>query len=824
MMHNRIRGTLATTGPRRAAGALLVMLTTILAALCGCSDDATAPPALLVDPLAVQLAPGDTAVSFEVRNSGGGTLTWDLVDDAPWLLPDIEHGSTADAQRVELTIDQDSLSCGPTIATVTLSSNGGSGRFRASMWVALTTAPAFLDLGDSEAGEIEISNDSEGSLPWTAVVDQPWLSVTPAGGLLPPGKDTLQVSVVPTGLAPGDYDGAVMVDAGALGRDTVQVLMTVPQTATVSGHVYYAATTIPIAEVIVSVGAIVDTTDTDGAYLLANVPAGARTIRAEKEDFADYQESLEVPDAGLTWDLVLTSPTHTHTLTGRTSNALGDGVNLADIILLNPDGSPSELATHSDNDGTYLLTGIPAGAREVLYTRYLYDELTDQVEITGPETAHDVRMIAQPLPPPLMPAGLGPDLTRFGCRSVHVQWTQRPEHTVHGYRVERATSGDGTYTEVSGHIAAAHDSYVDEIPEFGTYYYRVRTENIDGIIGGPSPAEDNGLTLNAWALLSKNVSDPDRRQRHSAIYDPVGDRMIMFAGLGCVGSSCGHYYNDTWAMDLSTYEWEELDSGTGPQKRENHIAVYDENRHRMLIFGGLNQKVGAMFNDTWAFDLTPGTADPWVLLDDGSSGPSARHSHTGVYTGTGDDRLIIYGGRDSDGALNDVWAFDPGTATWERILEGYYGELDPQPFERYSHTGVYDPLRQQMIVYGGCRSTSILYQDTWAFDLQDEIWIPLPDSPGPRFGHSALYDPIMDRMIVFGGWAGAEEIYNDLPVLVHGEQPYWEELDGGFTGPRPEARYFHSAIFDTHGDRILIYAGLVINDTADDTWAYCLSR
>src|SRR6185436_15311058 len=87
----------------------------------------------------------------------------------------------------------------------------------------------------------------------------------------------------------------------------------------------------------------------------------------------------------------------------------------------------------------------------------------------------------------------------------------------------------------------------------------------------------------AWTQLAIAGPNPPRLAWHTAVYDPAGDRMIVFGGDG------GHgYLNDVWALTLSgTPAWTQLvPTGTPPGVRADHTAILDTPRNRMIVFGG----------------------------------------------------------------------------------------------------------------------------------------------------------------------------------------------------------------------------------------------
>jgi hypothetical protein len=136
-------------------------------------------------------------------------------------------------------------------------------------------------------------------------------------------------------------------------------------------------------------------------------------------------------------------------------------------------------------------------------------------------------------------------------------------------------------------------------------------------------------------------------------------------------------------------------------------------------------------------------------------------------------------------AQHDIWALIyPGAPN------GRYSLLAAVPQTRAWHAAIYDPIRAQMVIYGGNNFTK---PDGRHVDghmdalLDGRARVDGNEAqPSPRNSHSAIYDPLRDRMLLFSG--GAERHVNDprddLPVLSLSGKPKVGSFECG--GIRPK--------------------------------------
>jgi hypothetical protein len=333
------------------------------------------------------------------------------------------------------------------------------------------------------------------------------------------------------------------------------------------------------------------------------------------------------------------------------------------------------------------------------------------------------------------------------------------------------------------------------------------------------PAPAAALHDGAWTTLSPGGTLPAARYGHAAVYDPVRGRMIVFGGYDDVTR-----FNDVWALSLTgSPAWTQLTpAGTPPEARFCHTAVYDPVSGRMIVFGGFAGTylgfTGPHFDDVWALSLDE--SPTWTQLAPTGSLPAARQRHTAVYDPVG-ERMLIYGGRDGSTYYDDVWAMSLGpTPGWTQLAPA-----GTSPGPRYGHTAIYDPPRDRMVVFGGRLSGAGESNDTWTLSLgETPAWTELSPAgtlPLQRRSHVVIYDAPRDRMITFGGYlgiGGGPDYSNDPWALSLGETPAWSELSPTDEETQQET-FSASAVYDPVRDRMLVFGGSIVQYLFNDTWA-----
>jgi hypothetical protein len=270
------------------------------------------------------------------------------------------------------------------------------------------------------------------------------------------------------------------------------------------------------------------------------------------------------------------------------------------------------------------------------------------------------------------------------------------------------------------------------------------------VFGGTDGAYKNDTYVHSmvsgtgWNPLATAGTPPGPRRLHTGVYDPVGDRLIVFGGFDDT------LLGDLWQLSFSgTPTWSPIvASGGGPSPRGGHVAIYDPEGQRMLVFGGYDgvSPPANRIGDTWSLDLSGAPA--WTQLATGP-GPSARSSSSAVYDAQ-HHAMVVFGGTDPN-YCNDAWSLSLDSPAWTQLSPG--GSL---PGAREENSAVFDGKRDRMVIFGGYNYNLWNYRDLWSLDLgSPPAWSTLSPTgtwPSGRWGMKAIYDANRDGMWLYGGW------------------------------------------------------------------------
>jgi hypothetical protein len=166
-----------------------------------------------------------------------------------------------------------------------------------------------------------------------------------------------------------------------------------------------------------------------------------------------------------------------------------------------------------------------------------------------------------------------------------------------------------------------------------------------------------------------------------------------------------------------TLAWTQLSpTGPGPNPRQSASAVYNPSTNTLTVFGG--DAGGAPFGDIWVLSNANGTGGTpaWTEITTGP-GPSARSGHTAVYDSV-NNLMTIFGGYSGSALLGDSWVLSVanghgGTPSWTQVVP-----LNTAPPRRF-HSAIYDPVHNQMNIFGGVASLAPFFPDDHTFSFTD---------------------------------------------------------------------------------------------------------
>lgn len=148
----------------------------------------------------------------------------------------------------------------------------------------------------------------------------------------------------------------------------------------IRGNTYFQGTTIPVMAVTVEIGGY--TYISYGEFRIDSLIPGVYTIKAHKPEYNTYISEVELSFNITNMDIPMTSEWMTTTLYGSISGEYRGPKPGISVIIINPDGSHSDLLAITGSDGTYKIPLVPQGDRR-LVLKY-NDEVLFETEINLP--------------------------------------------------------------------------------------------------------------------------------------------------------------------------------------------------------------------------------------------------------------------------------------------------------------------------------------------------------------------------------------------------------------------------------------------------------
>jgi hypothetical protein len=197
----------------------------------------------------------------------------------------------------------------------------------------------------------------------------------------------------------------------------------------------------------------------------------------------------------------------------------------------------------------------------------------------------------------------------------------------------------------------------------------------------------------------------------------------------------------------------------------------------------------------------PDTAS-WVQLSPASS-PPAR-SYVAMTYDPASGKIIMFGGFDGTGYLNDTWTFDG--VTWTQVAVSH------SPPVRAAAQMAYDSITRKVVLFGGYNGTNYL-GDTWLWDGTTSRWTHARTAHHPpRVTGPMLFPDPNGRVDYFGGFDGH---FYQLTMW------QWTGSDWAQLSPAtvPFARSAAAVAANPTIDQVVLFGGLA-DVNPNNTWTY----
>jgi hypothetical protein len=199
-----------------------------------------------------------TNQSLSISNTGSGTLTWTVSDNATWLT--LSPTSGTGNGSVVASVNISGLAAGTYRGTITISATGATNTPQTvPVTLTVSAAPtptiglsptsllfaATQGSANPAAQTVNVTNLGSGTLTWSASDNASWLTLNPTSGTTTTETDTISVSVNTSGLSAGTLTANITITASGASNtpQTIPVTLTLNAPETSSATLTWNANT-----------------------------------------------------------------------------------------------------------------------------------------------------------------------------------------------------------------------------------------------------------------------------------------------------------------------------------------------------------------------------------------------------------------------------------------------------------------------------------------------------------------------------------------------------------------------------------------------------
>ena len=180
---------------------------------------------------------GSDSDTFNVRNSGQGTLNYLVNVNRSWMSVSPSSGSsTGEWNMIDVTADSSGLAAGDYSGTISVTSGDASNSPQEiDVTLSVEEPPpdptieldaSNINFSESESDSFRIRNSGRGTINFQVNVNRGWMSVLPSSGSSDGEWNVITLTVDSSGLAAGDYSGTISVTSGEASNSPQEINVT----------------------------------------------------------------------------------------------------------------------------------------------------------------------------------------------------------------------------------------------------------------------------------------------------------------------------------------------------------------------------------------------------------------------------------------------------------------------------------------------------------------------------------------------------------------------------------------------------------------------
>ena len=249
------------------------------------------------------------------------------------------------------------------------------------------------------------------------------------------------------------------------------------------------------------------------------------------------------------------------------------------------------------------------------------------------------------------------------------------------------------------------------------------------------------------------------------------------------------------AATRSSKTWVHLSPNISPPARSYLAMTYDAASGKVVMFGGFDGT--GYLNDTWTFDGTS-----WSRVQTPLSPPARAASQMAYDAIT--QKVVLFGGYNGTRYLGDTWLWDGKTSRWTRATPTHAPKAVTSPMLFTDPNGRAD-------VYGGFDGR--FYQNSmWQWTGSDWNQLSLPMVPYARASAAVGVNGITGEVVLFGGLAAI----NPVNTWTYDGTSWTLQ----FPRTQPPWVYAGSAAFDPNLKTVVLFGGGSGGIDQNTTWEW----